>query len=162
MRLESMALLRVRPSLTDRLASKHHDRLVKRLFAFRHQLQVEMEPEPWTALETSAALLLSDLCAAIGLTETERATVLGEAGILALSTELDSRRYSSPLTERQLTALCVAEKCGRVTLATFRACCPFWSDETLRLDLSDLVKRGLLVKNGNKRGTSYTLPTRSQ
>jgi hypothetical protein len=31
------------------------------------------------------------------------------------------------------------------------------SDETLRLDLADLVARGLLTKNGHNKGTCYVL-----
>jgi ATP-dependent DNA helicase RecG len=32
-----------------------------------------------------------------------------------------------------------------------------WAPETLRLDLADLVNRGLLLKIGDKRGTRYIL-----
>ena len=42
-------------------------------------------------------------------------------------------------------------------MGIYRQICPYWSDETLRLDLASLVSRGLLAKNGAKRGTHYVL-----
>ena len=56
-----------------------------------------------------------------------------------------------------LEALCYVERYGRIDHRTYRALCPIWSDETIRLDLADLVNRGLLKKNGRKKGTFYTM-----
>jgi hypothetical protein len=156
MELQKMSLVKVGLSVSQRLARRHHKNVVSRLRYLREHWERDMDGENWTALETRAAFLLSDVCAALDLTESERAEVLGADGIAALVGELDTKVYPA-LNERQLTALAVAERHERVTLRTFRAVCPGWSDETYRLDLAALVERGLLVKNGRKRGTSYTL-----
>ena len=94
---------------------------------------------------------------AVALAEEERAGVLGPEGLRTLADVLETRVYprdaASPVNERQAQALrCVRER-GRIGLGTYRALCPLWSDETLRLDLADLVARGLLTKNG----TYYTM-----
>ena len=114
-----------------------------------------MEPEPWTLLECSAVLLLSDICDAFGMAEEEKDLVLGREGVAALQCELAT--HSGELNARQIAALECVRQHGDITLGTFRAICPHWSDETLRLDLADLVKRGLLAKNGTKKGTRYTM-----
>jgi len=46
---------------------------------------------------------------------------------------------------------------GSITNREYRLLCPDVSPETLRLDLSDLVDRGLLLKIGAKKGTYYIL-----
>lgn len=104
-------------------------------------------------------LVLSDVCEALGLTDEECAIVLGEEGTKALHRELTLRPtlLADVLNKRQVVALTCLRKHGEITLNTYRAICPHWSDETLRLDLADLVARGLLVKNGAKKGTRYTL-----
>ena len=61
------------------------------------------------------------------------------------------------LNERQRAALEFARKWGRVTNADVRAACPYWSPETIRQDLRQLVALGLLEKRGAKRGTYYVL-----
>jgi len=65
--------------------------VVRRLQRFRQQMERDMEPEPWTALEAPVVLLLSDVCEALALTEEERATVLGTAGVTTLIDELEVR-----------------------------------------------------------------------
>lgn len=59
--------------------------------------------------------------------------------------------------ERQARALKAAERRGHINLALYRELCPFWSDETLHLDLVELAERGLLAKNGRTKGTFYTV-----
>jgi len=61
------------------------------------------------------------------------------------------------LNERQRSALELVRARGRVTNADVRAACPFWSPETIRQDLRQLVDLGLLEKRGAKRGTYYVL-----
>jgi ATP-dependent DNA helicase RecG len=46
---------------------------------------------------------------------------------------------------------------GRITNREYRELCPDVTSETLRLDLADLVERGILLKIGAKRGTYYIL-----
>jgi predicted HTH transcriptional regulator len=157
--INSMQLVKTGLSLSERIARRQRERMITRLRYLREQWKEEMKPEPWTVLESRAVLILNDVCNALDLTEGERAQVLGQDGIAALIGELDAKVYPA-LNERQLVALTTCEKHGRLTMRVFRAVCPQWSSETLRLDLADLVKRGLLIKNGNKRGTNYTLPTK--
>jgi ATP-dependent DNA helicase RecG len=61
------------------------------------------------------------------------------------------------MNERQLKALTFIQEHERVTNRDYRNLCPNVSAETLRLDLADLVDRGLLLKIGAKKGTYYIL-----
>jgi len=156
---QRMRLVKVGPSLSERLerqvAGAHHKAVVARLRRFRQGLEHDMKPETWTALECPAVLLLSDVCDALELLEEEKVSILGPEGMIALQCELAI--HSGELNTRQVEALACVRKHGEITLSTYRAVCPHWSDETLRLDLADMVSRGLLVKNGAKRGVHYTL-----
>ncbi len=62
-----------------------------------------------------------------------------------------------PMNERQLKALQYIREHGRITNREYQQLCPGVSPETLRLDLVDLVRRGILLKIGEKRGTYYIL-----
>lgn len=163
----TMRLVRVGPSLRERLerwvAAAHHQTVIARLRRFREELERDMEPEPWTALEAPMVLLVSDLCDALGLSEGERAGVLGVEGVLVLADVLEERvrpipSPRLPMSERQAKALAYVREHGRLDMSTYRQICPYWSDETLRLDLANLVARRLLIKNGAKRGRYYTPP----
>ena len=44
-----------------------------------------------------------------------------------------------------------------ITNREYREICPHVGSETLRLDLADLVSKGVLIKIGEKRGTRYIL-----
>jgi ATP-dependent DNA helicase RecG len=61
------------------------------------------------------------------------------------------------MNERQLKALSFIQEHKRITNRDYRNLCPNVSTETLRLDLADLVDRGLLLKIGAKKGTYYIL-----
>jgi ATP-dependent DNA helicase RecG len=65
--------------------------------------------------------------------------------------------WESNMNERQLQALSHIQEKGRITNRAYRELCPDVSAETLRLDLVDLVERGILLKVGAKRGTYYIL-----
>ncbi len=65
--------------------------------------------------------------------------------------------WAGRVTERQAKALNFVETRGRITNSEYRDLCPGLSAETLRLDLAELVDRGLLLKIGVKRGTYYIL-----
>jgi len=65
--------------------------------------------------------------------------------------------WAKGLNERQLRALQYLQQYGRITNREFHELCPDVSPETLRLDLADLVEKGLLVKIGDKKGTYYML-----
>jgi ATP-dependent DNA helicase RecG len=68
-----------------------------------------------------------------------------------------SPRWERTMNERQAKALAYIRENGRITNREYRQICGGVSPETLRLDLSDLVDRGLLLKVGAKRGTYYIL-----
>ncbi|MCG3210858.1 MAG: hypothetical protein FOGNACKC_04493 [Anaerolineae bacterium] len=67
------------------------------------------------------------------------------------------QRWPTNMNERQLKAMGYLEQSGRITNSDYRQLCPDVNAETLRLDLSDLVDKGLLLKIGEKRGTYYIL-----
>ncbi len=159
--VNTMKLTKTGPNLAERvgrtIAGQHHKAVVGRLRRFRRRLERETTPENWAAMELPAGLLLADVCAALGLDEAERSDVLGAAGAAMLADELKARP-APLLNARQIEALDCAERHGNITLRVYRAICPTWSDETLRLDLADLVRRGLLIQHGRNKGTRYMLP----
>lgn len=61
------------------------------------------------------------------------------------------------MNERQAKALAFIQEQGRIRSRDYQDLCPDVSPETLRLDLVDLVDRGVLLKIGQKRGTYYIL-----
>jgi len=65
--------------------------------------------------------------------------------------------WARNMNERQAQALNYVQGRGRITNREYRQLCPNVSPETLRLDLVDLVERGVLLKIGDKRGTYYIL-----
>jgi len=161
--LDNVLLIKAGPSLLERLerriAAVHHQLVVGRLRRYRKRVEREIEPELWTALETPMVLLLFNVCNALSLNEAERAAILGQEGEQALAEILETRlvlQLPTLLNERQAEVLVHVRKHGAINLSSYRQLCPGWSNETLRIDLADLVQRGMLRKNGAKRGTYYT------
>ncbi len=66
-------------------------------------------------------------------------------------------RWDTNMNERQMRAMTLLKERGRITNRDYQTLCPDVSPETLRLDLVDLVDKGLLLKIGDKRGTYYIL-----
>jgi ATP-dependent DNA helicase RecG len=66
-------------------------------------------------------------------------------------------KWTKVMNERQARALTYIRENGSITNREYQNICPDVSTETLRLDLVDLVDRGLLLKIGSKRGTTYIL-----
>lgn len=66
-------------------------------------------------------------------------------------------RWDSNMNERQMRAMALLDQQGRITNRDYQALCPDVGPETLRLDLVDLVDKGLLLKIGDKKGTYYIL-----
>jgi ATP-dependent DNA helicase RecG len=58
---------------------------------------------------------------------------------------------------RQSRALQYIREHGSITNREYRSLCQGVSAETLRLDLADMVERGILLKVGSKKGTYYIL-----
>lgn len=65
--------------------------------------------------------------------------------------------WSRNTNYRQARALQYIKEHGQITNREFRDLCPGVSAETLRLDLADLVEKGILLKIGSKKGTHYIL-----
>jgi len=61
------------------------------------------------------------------------------------------------LNNRQSRALQYIRDHGSITNREYRTLCPDVSAETARLDLSELVDQGVLLKIGSKKGTYYIL-----
>ena len=64
-------------------------------------------------------------------------------------------QYGEQISERQLRALRFLTTHERISNRQYRQLCPEISAETVRLDLRDLVEKGILLKIGDKRGTFY-------
>ncbi len=61
------------------------------------------------------------------------------------------------MNERQAKVLTYVQQKGRIRNREYQELCPDVTPETLRLDLVDLVERGILLKIGEKRGTYYIM-----
>jgi ATP-dependent DNA helicase RecG len=66
-------------------------------------------------------------------------------------------KWTRNMNERQAIALNFVRESGSITNREYQRLCEDVSAETLRLDLKDLVDRGLLLKIGSKKGTYYIL-----
>jgi ATP-dependent DNA helicase RecG len=66
-------------------------------------------------------------------------------------------KWTRSMNERQTRAVNFVRESGSITNREYRQLCPDVSPETLRLDLADLVDRGVLLKIGSKKGTYYIL-----
>jgi ATP-dependent DNA helicase RecG len=64
-------------------------------------------------------------------------------------------KYGEQVNLRQMRALQFLNEHDRITNGQYQGLCPEVTAETLRLDLRDLVRKGILLKIGDKRGTYY-------
>ncbi len=80
---------------------------------------------------------------------------VGSAGGLLKERALPE--WSGRLNDRQIRALNYLQLHTSITNREYRDLCPDVTPETLRLDLADLVDKGLIVKIGDKKGTYYML-----
>lgn len=67
------------------------------------------------------------------------------------------KHWPTNMNERQMRAMGYLDKQGRITNREYQQLCPEVNPETLRLDLTDLVEKGLILKIGEKKGTYYIL-----
>ena len=65
--------------------------------------------------------------------------------------------WEKTMNERQARALAYLREHGQITNREYQQICPDVTPETLRLDLADLVKRGILLRVGAKKGTYYIM-----
>jgi ATP-dependent DNA helicase RecG len=68
-----------------------------------------------------------------------------------------AQKWTRSMNERQTRALTYVREQGSISNREYQKLCPDVSSETLRLDLVDLVERGILLKIGSKKGTHYIL-----
>jgi ATP-dependent DNA helicase RecG len=68
-----------------------------------------------------------------------------------------SQAWEQNMNDRQMKAVEYVQQSGSITNGEYRDLCPHVGPESLRLDLADLVSRGVLLKIGDKRGTRYIL-----
>jgi ATP-dependent DNA helicase RecG len=66
-------------------------------------------------------------------------------------------RWTRNINERQTRAIAYVNEHGSISNREYRDICPGVTSETLRLDLLDMVERGMLLKIGSKKGTHYIL-----
>ena len=66
-------------------------------------------------------------------------------------------KWAQGLNERQIKALAYLQEHNRITNREYQNLCPDVTPETLRLDLADMVNKGLLLRVGAKKGTYYIL-----
>ena len=66
-------------------------------------------------------------------------------------------KWAQGLNERQVKALAYLQEHNRITNREYQNLCPDVTPETLRLDLGDMVDKGLLLRVGAKKGTYYIL-----
>lgn len=66
-------------------------------------------------------------------------------------------QWETNMNERQAKALQYLEQHRSITNREYRELCPNVGAETLRLDMVDLVNKGVILKIGEKRGTRYIL-----
>jgi ATP-dependent DNA helicase RecG len=66
-------------------------------------------------------------------------------------------QWASHMNERQARAVAHVRSNGSITNREYRGLCPDVTPETLRLDLVDLVDKGVFLKIGSKKGTYYIL-----
>jgi ATP-dependent DNA helicase RecG len=65
--------------------------------------------------------------------------------------------WEHTMNDRQIKAMEYLQRNGSITNREYRELCSHVGAETLRLDLADLVSKGVLLKIGDKRGTRYIL-----
>ncbi len=65
--------------------------------------------------------------------------------------------YGDDLNPRQIAALRYLQQRERITNREYHQLCSDVSTETIRLDLRDMISKGILLKVGSKRGTYYVL-----
>jgi len=67
------------------------------------------------------------------------------------------QEWEQNINDRQIKAMEYIQRQNSISNREYRELCPHVGAETLRLDLVDLVSKGLLLKIGDKRGTRYIL-----
>jgi ATP-dependent DNA helicase RecG len=97
-------------------------------------------------------------CLEWGLPEPEFEYVTGDLVVTFMKTKLTEEYLDKlGLNERQKKAIKYLKENKEITLSKFRILYPELSDRTLRKDLDDIVKAGIVKSVGEKRGRKYVL-----
>lgn len=97
-------------------------------------------------------------CLEWGLPEPEFEYVTGDLVVTFMKTKLTEEYLDKlGLNERQKKAIKYLKENKEITLSKFRILYPENSDRTLRKDLEDIVKAGIVKPVGEKRGRKYVL-----
>jgi len=97
-------------------------------------------------------------CLEWGLPEPEFEYVTGDVVVTFMKTKLTEEYLDKlGLNERQKKAIKYLKENKEITLSKFRILYPELSDRTLRKDLDDIVKAGIVKSVGEKRGRKYVL-----
>ena len=97
-------------------------------------------------------------CLEWGLPEPEFEYVTGDVVVTFMKTKLTEEYLDKlGLNERQKKAIKYLKENKEITLSKFRVLHPEISDRTLRKDLDDIVKAGIVKPVGEKRGRKYVL-----
>ncbi len=88
----TLEIVTVGPDLGERI-EKQRRTATRALRRFREGLEHGTRPEPWVDVALPAALLLADVCRALGLDADQRHEVLGDAGA-AFVADLQEARVS--------------------------------------------------------------------
>lgn len=75
----------------------------------------------------------------------------------ARDTSVPAEHWQTFMNQRQMAAVSHIQSTGSISNREYQTLCPHVSAETLRLDLANLVERGVLLRIGEKRGTRYIL-----
>jgi ATP-dependent DNA helicase RecG len=86
-----------------------------------------------------------------------RATPNISINIPSADVQVTSGDNTMTVNERQARAIQYIRDHGRITNRDFQVLCPNVTPETLRIDLSDLVDKSVLMRVGEKKGTYYIL-----
>jgi ATP-dependent DNA helicase RecG len=86
-----------------------------------------------------------------------RATPNISINIPSADVQVTSGDSTMTVNERQARAIQYIRDHGRITNRDFQVLCPNVTPETLRIDLSDLVDKSVLMRVGEKKGTYYIL-----
>jgi ATP-dependent DNA helicase RecG len=86
-----------------------------------------------------------------------RATPNISINIPSADVQVNAASGTMTVNERQARAIHYIREHGRITNRDFQSLCPNVTPETLRMDLSDLVDKSVLMRVGEKKGTYYIL-----
>jgi ATP-dependent DNA helicase RecG len=141
------------PKILDALALKHHD--VSRP---RNPLIADVSFKA-SYIDTwgRGTLKIINSCKEAGLPEPDMVEFNGGLLVTAFKDEYSTEQLKKlGLNERQIIAIRYVKEKGKITNKDYRTLNNI-SDRTALRDLEELFKQGILLKEGDKKGTVYKL-----